>query len=450
MFTATFFSTLRSRARMLLAILASLVVVWAFGVVIARSMREMFADRRQTQLTLLHWGTPQETAIVQQLCERYMATHPDVSILRIQATDFEAKLKTMIAAGTPPDLFYLPPQIMPGLAREKLIRPIDEFVARDAAAGRGGYLDEYYPILLEMFRYDVAGDGPVAARSTRCRRTSRRPSSTSTSTSSRPPACRCHMAAGRGTSSKSPPARSPRSTAGPSSPAAGFTAAILRSRRRRSARSSGASAATPSAATSATSRSARPPLRDALKMIARLRLHDRTVYNATGLSKDAGEEFLNGNICCTGPLGRWRLPILKDITRFRWDCVPVPTRTPGNRAAMLHGTGWAMSATAPKPEACFELMKFLCGPDGAAMQSRLGLAIPPIRRLAEGSDFTAAPSIPPIHHEAFLNAIPFARVQQLPEQTEWLQIVNDMIPRSLQLGQATPAENARDSGRVAA
>ena len=37
----------------------------------------------------------------------------------------------MLAAGTPPDLFYLPPDIFPELATQKLIRPIDDYVARE-------------------------------------------------------------------------------------------------------------------------------------------------------------------------------------------------------------------------------------------------------------------------------------------------------------------------------
>ena len=43
----------------------------------------------------------------------------------------------MMAAGTPPDLFYLPPDLMPELASLKLIRPIDDYLNKDIASGNG-------------------------------------------------------------------------------------------------------------------------------------------------------------------------------------------------------------------------------------------------------------------------------------------------------------------------
>ena len=443
-FPHSFVSAFGRGFRWLLLTAASLVVIWSFAVVLTRTTRGLLADVRHRQITLLHWGVPEEEAIVQTLCDEYTAAHPDVSILRIQANDFEPKLKTMMAAGTPPDLFYLPPQMMPGLIEEKLVRPIDDYVQRDIAAGQGGYFSSYYPVLIDTFRYDSAADrpgsGPLYAL----------PKDFSTGLfyvnkdlfdAAGVPIPydgwtwdEFEAAMKRITALNGRPQFARRKIYGGDLQIWPVTLQDI-------LRTFGADFFGKDTRDVTLDS---PRAQEALNMIVRMRLRDHTVYNATGIAKDAGEEFLIGNIGCTGPIGRWKLPIFKSITKFRWDCVPEPYRTKADRSAMIHATGWAMSSETKHPDECFELMKFLCGPEGAAMQSRLGLAIPPIRSIAEGPDFLSPPGVPPINHRAFLDSIPFARIPLVPKESEWFQIVTDLIPRSTQLGEVTPLENANE------
>src|SRR5581483_11822360 len=180
-----------------------------------------------------------------------------------------------------------------------------------------------------------------------------------------------------------------------------------------------------------------PPAQQAMDMIVRMRLKDKTVFNPTGIAKDGGQEFINGHIGCIGPIGRWMVPTYKDITSFRWDCVPVPYKT--RHASMMYLTAWSMSAATPHPDECYELMKFLCGQEG--------LAIPPLQSVANSPDFLSPPGLPPHNAKAFLDAIPFTPLQQVPKEPEWNQILSDDITRSLQLGEVTPAVNAQEIKR---
>src|SRR5690606_37014676 len=82
--------------------------------------------------------------------------------------------------------------------------------------------------------------------------------------------------------------------------------------------------------------------------------------------------------------------------------------------------------------------------DGAAMQSRLGLAIPPLRSIAESDDFLAPPGIPPHRADLFLKALEHARVQQLPREAEWGRIVGDRITESIQSSQKTTMQSAKE------
>ena len=83
---------------------AALLVVWAFADVGLRSFQDQRGGRK-TLLKMVYWGSIEEDDIVRQMVDAYEAEHPDVKVLRIHATEFDQKLKTMIASGEPPTCF---------------------------------------------------------------------------------------------------------------------------------------------------------------------------------------------------------------------------------------------------------------------------------------------------------------------------------------------------------
>ena len=109
-----------------------------------------------------------------------------------------------------------------------------------------------------------------------------------------------------------------------------------------------------------------------LGLIRRLRLVDRTAYNTTGIARDGGAEFVNGNIGCIGPIGHWKVPQYKLITAFKWDVVPVPTGT--RAASAVFYNGWAMSAHSAHADASYDLLRYLCGRAGQVAMARAGAA----------------------------------------------------------------------------
>ncbi|HQY89312.1 MAG TPA: extracellular solute-binding protein, partial [Tepidisphaeraceae bacterium] len=140
------------------------LIAWAFFDVTARAISRYRSDTaRRVKLTMLHWGSPAESQIVQTLIDQYMKEHPDVFIERINASDFQAKLKTMMAGGTTPDIFYLPPDLLPELASLELIRPIDDYIKK--VPDHEKWMSDFYPVVLDTFRYDVqterVGKGPL-------------------------------------------------------------------------------------------------------------------------------------------------------------------------------------------------------------------------------------------------------------------------------------------------
>ncbi|HYO09617.1 MAG TPA: extracellular solute-binding protein [Tepidisphaeraceae bacterium] len=448
--------TLARASRLLLAFAALLIVVWSFGYVGYRAVaRWRSAQDRPVALTVMHWGEQAEDAVVEQLIERYQRENPRVQISRINAgaTDFRSKLKTMMAAGTPPDVFYLPPDALAELATLKVIEPFDEFIRKDIAAGGAEtkkLYDDFFPILMDAYRFDAAtgnvGSGPLYGL----------PKDFTTSVfyvnvdlfqkaGVRVPyegwtwdefseACRKITAL-----SQTPEFAGRR--------VYGSSFDLWPDTLRQIVWSFGGDFFGPGGFKDVALDS--PASQEALEFIRRVRFDEKTVYNNTGVSTEGKQEFFTGNIGCIGPYGRWMTPRYASISNFKWDIVPVPSKTPNDRANQIFYTAWTMSAKTKHPDECFKLVKFLCGGAGAVDQSRLGLAIPPLKSVAYSADFLAPPGLPKFHSQIFLDAIQHARLQQLPRDAElWNRLVDDETKRVLALNVGTTAENAANIERL--
>jgi ABC-type glycerol-3-phosphate transport system substrate-binding protein len=126
--------TIARATRLLLAFASLLIVVWSFWDVTVRAIaKHRLEHSRPITLTLLHWGDKAEDVIVNDLIASYEREHPNVHIIRINPTylSFRPKLKTMMAAGTPPDIFYLPPDVLPELRRRDY-HAADDYVGKGA------------------------------------------------------------------------------------------------------------------------------------------------------------------------------------------------------------------------------------------------------------------------------------------------------------------------------
>ena len=112
--------------------------------------------RSDDALTVAVLGTAQDAAARQALVDGFQRLHPGipVRIVAIQGQDwsnFFAKILTMVAAGTPPDIVSVATEGAQ-LFAERLAQPIDEYVQRDAAELQD-YFDDVHPSLVEAFMY---------------------------------------------------------------------------------------------------------------------------------------------------------------------------------------------------------------------------------------------------------------------------------------------------------
>lgn len=112
--------------------------------------------RDSDALTIAILGTAQDAEARSGLVAAFHEKHPDipVRIIAIQGQDwsnFFAKILTMVAAGTPPDVCVVATEGAQ-LFAERLAHPLDEFVRRDAADMQD-YFSDVHPSLIEAFMY---------------------------------------------------------------------------------------------------------------------------------------------------------------------------------------------------------------------------------------------------------------------------------------------------------
>jgi multiple sugar transport system substrate-binding protein len=99
-----------------------------------------------TQLQLMGWASSEaENTRLQEVVDQFNAANPDLSVTLNLVPDYDTKLQTALAGGTPPDVFYVDSFRLPDL------------VNANALAAVGDQLDnpdDFYPTLRDAFTVD--------------------------------------------------------------------------------------------------------------------------------------------------------------------------------------------------------------------------------------------------------------------------------------------------------
>lgn len=427
--------------RLLLILVAVGIVVWSFCFVGTAWWRQR-QDRNA--LTLLYWFNDEyDDNVTRASAQEFQKEHPGIGVrfIPVQYGEYIAKLRTMCAAGEPPDLFLVPQGWFVSLASLNLLHPLDEYVAEERRTGRAQWLDDIYPLLMSCFKYDgqTVGKGSLLGI----------PKDFTTvvmwvnvdlfKRAGVP------IPYGGWTWTQYESAmRKITALSTPERPIYGGTLELGADSLRNILWTYGADffAVHDGVADFNSVAMNQPANLRALEMIRRVRLQDRTVYNPSGVAKDTSYQlFLAGDIGTLGPIGRWKTTQFRQIRNFTVDCVPIPYET--EPASQLYTTSWSMATSCKHPDEAFALIRSLCGPAGSSQLARLGMSIPALHSIAD-TDVFLSPGQVPLNTQLFLDQMKVARVGQLPKQnTIWEQLVdNDVIERCLQLGTVTPRQAA--------
>lgn len=422
--------------RWLLAIAAILIVAWAFVWVAVREVRSSFTAGDEVELVLMHWsggGGEEEDAIVADSIRVFEERNPGIRVKRINPGDsgqYFTKLQTMMAAGEPPDVFYMADARMPTFVKSDQLASLD-----DRLAGQGELaLDDFFTPAVDAFRFNgrKLGDGPLYGV----------PKDFTT----------VGFYWNRDLFDR----------AGARHPRPGWTWDEFIEAARAVARlddCTGAEIVTwPFVLRSylwthgvdildadgdvETLTMSDPALLAALQTLRDWRFEEEgTLVRAEAEGIDPASLFLAGRLGMVGPFGRWVVPNYRKIEDFKWDFAPLPSG--GTHANVIATVAWSMSNRSRHPDEAWKLLAWLVGEESQDAQARLGLAIPTLKSVAR-SDAFIDPTIPPASDQVFLDEVEFARVPAWPIDPAF----QDQLQRTLDVALRTGGDVAEQAAEL--
>ncbi len=416
-----------------LVILTIAVVTWSFFRVGMEALGGYRQGRSVITLRILHWGSPSEDRIVRRLIQNFEAHHPHVRVQDINDSgDYPAKLKTMFAAGAPPDLFYMPGSSFLRLARDGLLLNLTPLIARQRAKGHFLWLGDMYPALRKAYEFNgrTVGSGNLYGLPKDC--------SSMVFYVNINLFHRAHLPIpwhGWTWHTFHQDARIisklPADSNGPFYGAVINTAPLefqniiwsfgghffYHANCRRPALDS-------------------PAAQAAMNLVYTMRFKDHSAFNATGIAHHGSEEFYRGQVGAIGPQGRWTTVPYRYIRNFKWDVVPVPHGA--RNISSITTVAWSIAAATHHPRHSVELLRFLCGPRGQSIQAKLGLSIPSLESVAHSTAFLVPGQIP-AHSQLFLTALAHGRLPRaFAHHAEFRSILQQEITAALRLGIKSP------------
>ncbi len=423
---------------MLLVVVSIGLVAWAFAHVLTRPIRSEGVRADQTVLTVLHWGDKNEDAIVAGLVREFMERNPDIHVQRTNIgspAQLATKLQTMLAAGDPPDVFYLESERLADFADKGLLADMDALIRADTRRRSAGEavdapvdLSDFFTPVVEAFRFDGGrvGQGPLYGLPkdftpvgfyynkdlfrragvplpdrdgwtweqfhTAAREIGKLPGCYGADFVTWEAMIRIYLFT-HGLDFASP----------------GFTAFQL----------------------------TEP---EVVTAVDRLRswFHDeeRTLLSAKTQLETGQEPFLAGNVGLAGPYGRWKVPTYRLITSFDWDFAPLPQaagRAPANGVLTV---AWAMSRGARNPDESWRLIKYLCGRAGQERICAQGLAVPVLKSVARKPCFSD-PGVRPASDDVYLRAAEIANYIEWPADPRFRDQLKIGLEEIFKLGRPT-------------
>jgi multiple sugar transport system substrate-binding protein len=370
------------------------------------------------KLVLASWGSQEEIQAYQQVLRVFQEKNPGIQVeyINIPSNEYLAKITAMMAAGSPPDVFFINNIDFPGLASRGVLKPLDPFIQRDKYP-----TGDIFPGILKAFQWEGAQYGLPRDVSNLV------------------------VFYNRNLLKK----------AGLPDPKPDWTwDDFLRYAKALTVEkdgkrvqwgvsfqtfylfwepwvwSAGGRFYSPDHSKFLLNS---PPSVEGLQFYLDLRYkHHVAPTPEEAQDRGAFTMFLNGQ---TGMIvdGRWRVPTLKARAKFDFDVVPFPRGKAGS-IVDIDGSGWVMAAGTRNPEAAWKLLSFLAGPEASQIFTNTGLIIPArgvdVKNVEKSiqnlKDFFVPP--PPKSQHFFLTVNKTARPTETFERwNEALQLMNKAL-----------------------
>jgi multiple sugar transport system substrate-binding protein len=149
---------------------------------------------------------------------------------------------------------------------------------------------------------------------------------------------------------------------------------------------------------------------------------DKSVPDANEVGQYGGDLFQSG-IAAMTPMGHWAVPGY-DTAGFKYGVAPMP-KGPAGQATSVNSAGFVVSKTSKNPDAAFAFVQYSLSKAGQTRLAALGFACPVLKTVAEGPDFLAQKGSS-LDQKIFLDSLAFAHMKPVFKgYDEWASAVGD-------------------------
>jgi multiple sugar transport system substrate-binding protein len=380
------------------------------------------ATQGPVTISFMAWGAPEELAVWQQIVDDFQVANPNIKV-NVEVSDWDSywtKLKTLLAANTPPDVFAMDAPLYLDYQSRGVLLNIQPYIDKTP-----GFLDGFYPVTLAAYKlpdgyygmprdfqtivlfynkdmFDAAG---VAYPTADWTYDDLRGAAKSLTLDKN----------GDGTTEQF-----------------GFDAGLwdMENYWSEAIWSWGGEVISPDYTKTLIGE---PIARQAWQFAYDLMWTDKSMADPN-TSGQYGTDLFQAGIAAMTPMGHWAVPGYATVN-FKWDVAPMPFGPTGGHATSVNSAGFVVSKDTKNPDAAWEFIKYCLSETGQTRLTELGLAIPVLESVANSPVFLQQ-SMVNINQQVFLDSLSFARMKPVFKgYDEWASTVGDgMAP--IWLGEA--------------
>ncbi|MEJ5314079.1 MULTISPECIES: sugar ABC transporter substrate-binding protein [Anaerolinea] len=164
-----------------------------------------------------------------------------------------------------------------------------------------------------------------------------------------------------------------------------------------------------------------PEARKAWKLFHDMIFVDGSWPDANTAAQYGGDPFLAGVAAMT-TIGHWAIPGYAEAS-FKWDVAPMPAG-PAGQATSVNSAGFVVAKATKYPQESFNFIKFVLSEKGQTRLAELGFACPVLKSVAESPAFLEQEV--KVNHQVFLDSLAFARMKpSFKGYEEWSSVIGD-------------------------
>jgi multiple sugar transport system substrate-binding protein len=165
-----------------------------------------------------------------------------------------------------------------------------------------------------------------------------------------------------------------------------------------------------------------PAARQAWQLLDDMVFVDKSVPDANEIGQYGGDLFQSG-IAAMTPMGHWSVPGYNQAG-INYGIAPMP-KGPAGRMTSVNSAGFVVSKASKNPDAAFEFIKFALSEKGQTRLAELGFACPVLKTVAESDAFLKQTGST-IDQKVFLDALSYSHMKPVFKgYDEWASAVGD-------------------------